>query len=75
MPLSNGVKTVLSVWLPRPSSVPIGGVYVKFPATTDVAFNWLLLSTVPVVIDEGVPQVRTGVALFTITGTLVVVVV
>ena len=71
--MSVGVNSTESVWLPKPSTVPAGGVYTKVPGTLAVALSWVELNGVPYEIGAGVGQLSVGLALVTatITGELV----
>ena len=74
MAVSVGVNVAVKVCVPTFGVVPLAGLYTKEPATLAVALSCVAESTVPYVIALGVAHVTVGVALVTVTFTVVVVV-
>ena len=57
-----GVKVADKVCVPIDSTVPLGGVYAKLPATFADAFSCVASSGVPATIGAGTGHVMIGVA-------------
>lgn len=70
--VSDGVKVTESVCGPDKSIVPAAGVYRSVPGKLDEASSCEALSDVPYAIPAGVAQVIVGLALLTVSATLVV---
>ena len=68
------MNVVDSVWLPALTTVPDTGLYTKLPGVLEVASSCDALSAAPLVIAAGVGQLIVGVALFTVSVTLLVAV-
>ena len=68
--MSVGVKVTERVCVPEVSTVPNAGVYVKVPATVEVAFNCAALKAVPYETDAGAAQLIVGVTLLTVSETV-----
>src|SRR5947209_6018823 len=69
------MKVTERVGAPALGTTPAAGVYTKLPGTEAVAFSWVAESAVPYVIAEGGAHVTTGVALLTVSCTVLLTVV
>ena len=64
------MKVTDNVCVPDVRTVPDAGVYVKVPATVEVAFNCAALKAVPYETDAGAAQLIVGVTLLTVRVTV-----